>query len=108
MPIVDDDDRILSDEEVMEIIEKKREENDKHYFQIGHKWAYATFRHVIRQLESNPDKCVEVLARYLSSYHENNFEDRDYCDAYVGTEDKADEIISEFDQHQENRNGETE
>jgi len=90
------DDDVLTPEMMREMVESKREENDKHFFQMGFKYAHAMFRHMAKQLEHDDDTYVVVFNRYLSDFHEKNFEDDDYRDGYIATEEDADHIATEF------------
>lgn len=92
-----EDDDYVSAEQLKEILEEKQEENDAHFFQLGYKWCHAKFRHMLKQLESDPDHACEVLARYLNACHEEWYEDNGYRDAYIASEEDAEFHVSKFD-----------
>lgn len=91
----DDEEYIVpGDEEFMKILRHKREENDKHFFQMGFKYSHAMFRMIVKRLEDDPTRCVDTIAAYLAHFHDMHFEDDTYRDGIVTMEEDADQVIS--------------
>lgn len=91
-----DDEDFMTPDMCMKMVEDKRKENEKHFFQMGFLYAHALFRHMAKQLESDEEKYVVVMNRYLRDIHENNFEDDSYRNGYITMEEAADMVISEY------------
>lgn len=91
-----DDDYIkIGDEEFLKILKKKQEENDRHFFHMGYKYAFAHLRHISKKLECN-SQLGDCLRDCLEQFHEAHFEDDVYRDGYVTTEEGADEYVEYY------------
>lgn len=77
------------------IREKDDKEISAHMFRVGFLYAHALFRHMIKQLEQDEHKCVEVLCRYIEKIHQVHMEDEVYQRGYIVMESEADLQVSE-------------